>query len=103
MKAIEILWRDGWRMTRKIALRKMKSNTYNYENFLEEEVTMIESMNGGNKAKDPRGPRSSFHYNGGDPHEWLDKAEHYFQVYKISQHERVSIVCFYLDDKVNKW
>ena len=48
------------------------------------------------KAKFPR-------FNGGDPHEWLDKAEHYFSIYDVPRNERIQIACFYLDDKASKW
>ncbi|KAK0582602.1 hypothetical protein LWI29_027519 [Acer saccharum] len=54
-----------------------------------------------------RGPRKlkvDFpHFNGGDPHEWLDKVEHYFQVYEVARANRVSTTCIYLDGKANSW
>ncbi|KAL5858374.1 hypothetical protein ACOSQ3_005832 [Xanthoceras sorbifolium] len=54
-----------------------------------------------------RGPRKSKidfpHFNGGDPHEWLEKVEHYFWVYDVIGEDRVSMACIYLDGKANSW
>ncbi|KAI9192457.1 hypothetical protein LWI28_023139 [Acer negundo] len=43
------------------------------------------------------------HFNGGDPHEWLDKVEHYFQVYEVERANQVSTACVYLDGDANSW
>ena len=51
----------------------------------------------GNRAHDrgPRRPRVEFpKFDGGDPYEWLDKADHYFRSYEVPRQERVSIACF---------
>ena len=48
-------------------------------------------------------PKINFpHFSGGDLHEWLDKAQHYFYVYEVPRHERVDVACFFLDGKVSK-
>ncbi|KAK0596425.1 hypothetical protein LWI29_015567 [Acer saccharum] len=50
----------------------------------------------------PRKPKVDFpHFDGGDPHEWLDKVKHYFQVYEVARANRVSTACIYLDGKAN--
>ncbi|TXG58228.1 hypothetical protein EZV62_016057 [Acer yangbiense] len=55
-------------------------------------------------SRGPRKPKVNFpHFNGGDPHEWLDKVEHYFQVYEVAMANRVSTTCIYLDGKANSW
>ncbi|KAI9169937.1 hypothetical protein LWI28_019831 [Acer negundo] len=55
-------------------------------------------------SRGPRKPKVDFpHFNGGDPHEWLDKVEHYFQVYEVARANRVSTACIYLDGKANSW
>ncbi|KAK0571245.1 hypothetical protein LWI29_013061 [Acer saccharum] len=57
-----------------------------------------------------QGPRKSkvnfLHFNGGDPHEWLDKVEHYFQLAKLKQEGRVPVYIkeFHrLQILVNRW
>ncbi|KAL5768213.1 hypothetical protein ACOSQ2_014996 [Xanthoceras sorbifolium] len=43
------------------------------------------------------------HFSGGDPYEWLDKANRYFQVYEVNRIDRVALASIYLDDKANNW
>ncbi|KAI9156537.1 hypothetical protein LWI28_008291 [Acer negundo] len=55
-------------------------------------------------SRGPRKPKVDFpHFNGGDPYEWLDKMEHYFQVYEVARVNWVSTACIYLDGKANSW
>ncbi|KAL5752256.1 hypothetical protein ACOSQ2_022763 [Xanthoceras sorbifolium] len=55
-------------------------------------------------SRGPRTPKVDFpHFNGGDPHEWLDKVEHYFRAYNVIGEDRVSTACIYLDGKANSW
>ncbi|KAK0573001.1 hypothetical protein LWI29_001682 [Acer saccharum] len=55
-------------------------------------------------SQGPRKPEVDFpHFNSGDPHEWLDKVEHYFQAYEVARANRVSTACIYLDGKANSW
>ena len=42
-------------------------------------------------------------FSGGDPHEGLDKAKHYFHVYEVPREERVDVACFFLDGRASKW
>ena len=42
-------------------------------------------------------------FSGGDPHEWLDKAKHYFHMYEVPREERVDVACFFLDGRASKW
>ena len=51
-----------------------------------------------------RKPKIDFpRFSGGDPHEWLDKAKHYFHVYEVPREERVEVACFFLDGRASKW
>ena len=43
------------------------------------------------------------HFSGRDPHEWLYKETHYFQVYEELREDRVAIAYFHLDGKASKW
>ncbi|KAK0608829.1 hypothetical protein LWI29_036625 [Acer saccharum] len=55
-------------------------------------------------SQGPRKPKVDFpRFDGGDPHEWLDKVEHYFQVYEVARANQVSTACIYLDGKANSW
>lgn len=55
-------------------------------------------------TEDLKGLKVNFpHFHGEEPLEWLDKADHHFHLYKVSKEEWVSIACFYLDGKTNKW
>ena len=40
-------------------------------------------------------------FSGGDPYEWLDKAEHYFHIFDVSREERVSLASYYLDGRAS--
>ncbi|KAH7576961.1 hypothetical protein JRO89_XS01G0183100 [Xanthoceras sorbifolium] len=52
-------------------------------------------------SRGPRKPKVDFsHFNGGEPHEWLNKVEHYFRVYDVTGEDRVSMACIYLDGAI---
>lgn len=96
LKVMAQLSRDSWRMKVMIASRKRKSHPYIYEEFLGDVATMIRSMRGKISIKigGPGGQRQFPCYSGGDPHKWLDKAEHYFAVYEIRQGEEYPPLLF---------
>lgn len=50
---------------------------------------------------EPKRPKVDFpKFDGRDPYEWLDKANHYFHTYNIPMQERVATNCFYLEGKL---
>lgn len=62
--------------------------------YLEEEDFEDQKSHGGYNQRPQRLKVDSLMFNYGDPHEWLDKATHYFEICEITMHERVSTAAF---------
>ncbi len=51
-----------------------------------------------------RKPKIDFpKFGGGDPYEWLDKADQYFDVYDIPRADRVTLASFHLEGRASRW
>ena len=55
-------------------------------------------------ARTMRKPKLDFPtFSGGDPYEWLDKAEHYFHIFEVPREEKVFLASYYLDGRASRW
>ncbi|XP_038979199.1 uncharacterized protein LOC120109538 [Phoenix dactylifera] len=51
-----------------------------------------------------RKPKIDFpKFGGGDPYEWMDKAEQYFDVYEVPRRDRVTLASFHLEGRASRW
>ncbi|XP_038977863.1 uncharacterized protein LOC120108346 [Phoenix dactylifera] len=56
------------------------------------------------QEKGMRKPKIDFpKFSGGDPYEWMDKAEQYFDVYEVPRGDRVTLASFHLDGRASRW